>query len=119
MCEVLVKAFDNEGDDLQYKANDPISLGLDGKQWGTAECPPLFYLIKLAGIPHQQISPYFVGDITGPEDNQILLKPRLYTWDLDNQTFRNKNTDELVVLPIAFFLNQINSENTFYTATIE
>ena len=117
MCEILVKARDNQGEN-NYKKHDPISLGPDGYKWGRAEGPPLFYIVNLPGINYQSLGQYFIGEYTDDEQQDV-IKPRLYTWDEENGTFRNKNTNELVTLPSVVNCNQINSENTFYTATIE
>ena len=116
MCEILVKARDNEGEN-KYKRHDPISLGEDGYKWGRAEGPPLFYIVNLPGVNYKSLGKYFIGAYTDDE-RQDVIKPRLYTWDEENGTFRNKNTNELVTLPSVINCSQINSINIFYTASI-
>ena len=54
MCEFLVKAQDNPGDERQAKTGDVIVCMPDGHQWGSGEALPDFEVVKMPGMTVEQ-----------------------------------------------------------------
>ncbi|MEM4359711.1 MAG: hypothetical protein QXT45_04225 [Candidatus Bilamarchaeaceae archaeon] len=63
MAEILIKAVDAynvdpEVDKACYKAGMPVVVMPDGHKWGREEGPPKFIVLKLPGVPVEEVKKY-------------------------------------------------------------
>lgn len=78
MCEILIKAIDATHSDSDidrigcYKAGMPIIVVDDDFSWGSKECQPLFYVVKIPLINKSKVLKFIVTQVD--IDNNIYRK---------------------------------------------
>jgi hypothetical protein len=91
-AEILVKAVDavnsNPTKDRGcYKRGMPVVIMDDGYKWGSSECPPLFFIVKVPGVPKEKMQKYIEAwnDTTFIAQNPFVMhKRRIWTIKIDD-----------------------------------
>ena len=109
MAELLIKAVDATADDPEtdkgcYKRGDVVIIRPDGWEWGQAERPPKFFVLRVPGLSVEDAEELTQLDV----DSSLESLPRRRSWhvmldDMSGEYLRAIESTGRLMLPQVIF----------------